>query len=413
MPRVRCVVLNYNAGADLLRCVESLVALDWPRDALEIVVVDNASSDGSVAPVVDAFPEVVVRRNLTNVGFSGNNLALCDLEGLDHVALVNPDATVEPGWLRALVRAAGPGIGAVCPTILLEDHVVTVEVPAPRPGDRVVRTVVDGVDTTPASLHHLRVTGRSVAPSGPLGSWSVAVATPDAAEPAWVEVTVAGSAGDAHGPDGDERVHRVLAPGAPSEVINNAGGCLGDDFYGRDRLLGSPDSALGADPTPVEVFSWSGGGVLLSVDYLRTVGLFDPVYFLYYEDLDLSWRGRSEGWRYVHAPSARMHHRLGASTGVGSPLFRRHNERGRLLAVCRNAPSGAVLAVMWRYVRSVLGHVREALRSPKSPDRFDEVRLRVGVLADLVRHARPVLASRRALAARRTVAHHEVLRLQG
>ena len=83
--------------------------------------------------------------------------------------------------------------------------------------------------------------------------------------------------------------------------------------------------------------------------YLQEVGLFDERFFLYYEDTDIAWRGRSRGWRYRYVPEARFRHIHAASSGEGSALFQHYVERNRLLMLVKNAPSrlalGAVVAV--------------------------------------------------------------------
>jgi GT2 family glycosyltransferase len=103
--RVRVVVLNHNGGDKVARCVDALLATEWPADRLEIVVIDNASADGSDVAVAIAHPEVRLAQTSTNGGFPANNHALRDLHSVDYVALVNNDAFVEPGWLAPLVAA--------------------------------------------------------------------------------------------------------------------------------------------------------------------------------------------------------------------------------------------------------------------------------------------------------------------
>ncbi len=111
---VRVVVVNYNGGDMTLGCVHALAATAWPRDALEIVLVDNGSSDG-VADAARAIDGVVTIRSDTNLGFAGGaNLALRDLPPRTaYVALVNNDVTVPPDWLTPLVETleADPGAG--------------------------------------------------------------------------------------------------------------------------------------------------------------------------------------------------------------------------------------------------------------------------------------------------------------
>ena len=102
-PRVRAVVLNFNGGRHVIDCVEALTRTDWPAADLEVVVVDNASSDGSDGELRQRFPDVELRPTGANLGFPGNNVAMRDLDDVDYVALVNNDAFVAPDWLGPLV----------------------------------------------------------------------------------------------------------------------------------------------------------------------------------------------------------------------------------------------------------------------------------------------------------------------
>jgi len=103
---------------------------------------------------------------------------------------------------------------------------------------------------------------------------------------------------------------------ADEEVVNSTG--LQIDGFGRarDRDFRVPLAQLSRDDGPVA--GVSGGAALLRTRMLSEVGLFDPAYFAYYEDVDLSLRAARAGhasW-YVRAATAR--HRFGASFGAGS-----------------------------------------------------------------------------------------------
>jgi N-acetylglucosaminyl-diphospho-decaprenol L-rhamnosyltransferase len=121
--RVRVVVVSWNSGDVLPRCLEHLGATDAPSSRVEVVVVDNGSTDGSTADWRDRHPTVELRPTGRNLGFgAGANIGLTDRAAFDAVALVNPDAFVEPGWLTPLVDAlaADDRLGAACPKILLD-----------------------------------------------------------------------------------------------------------------------------------------------------------------------------------------------------------------------------------------------------------------------------------------------------
>ncbi len=102
---VTVIILNWNGRELTLQCLRSLSALDYPD--YDIVVVDNASSDGSARAVREAFPGVTVVENESNLGFSGGNNRGIELaldRGADYVLLLNNDTTlVHPGFLSLLV----------------------------------------------------------------------------------------------------------------------------------------------------------------------------------------------------------------------------------------------------------------------------------------------------------------------
>jgi len=113
--------VNYNGGNLLRQCVESVLHAAHPDD--ELVVVDNASTDGSIETIAQDFQGVRIVRNKTNLGFGGgNNLGAQHAQG-DYLAFLNPDTTVEPGWLDPLIASldATPQAGLATPRILLMD----------------------------------------------------------------------------------------------------------------------------------------------------------------------------------------------------------------------------------------------------------------------------------------------------
>jgi GT2 family glycosyltransferase len=108
------IVLNYNGRRYLDACLESLSAQELDG-GFEVLLVDNASADGSAAHVRRDYPSVRVIESPANLGFAGgNNLGIERARG-EHLVLLNNDTRVRSGWLRALVEAAqrAPDVGAV------------------------------------------------------------------------------------------------------------------------------------------------------------------------------------------------------------------------------------------------------------------------------------------------------------
>lgn len=122
-PRVRAVVVTWN-GADLLReSLPSLLAQDVADGELDVLVVDNGSSDGTREMLAAEFPTVRVVASPENLGFAGGAaLGLRDLDA-EYAVLLNNDARFEPDAVRKLVEVADaePTVGAVTARILLTE----------------------------------------------------------------------------------------------------------------------------------------------------------------------------------------------------------------------------------------------------------------------------------------------------
>ncbi|MFZ6005520.1 MAG: glycosyltransferase [Actinomycetota bacterium] len=432
-PAVRLVVLNFNGGDLVLRCVESLESLDWPRDRLDLVVVDNASSDGSDRDIEEHFPAVRVIRSDSNLGFPANNLGLRDLLGIDYVGLVNNDAFVEPGWLRALVLELelDPKVGAACPKIIFATQFVDLVITSPpwrAPGDgrdlgvRMSGLELDGVDVFPqagfaSGCHALEhgtseepafrwLAGRAVVrlPVAP-GAASPRVASVRLANRHAVEaVLLAGGASTSADVGTAPAWYDVEVAGQPYDVINNVGSELVAGGWGADRGFLERDVAQYEEPQ--DVFAWCGAGVLFRPGYLQDVGLFDERFFMYYEDTDLAWRGRARGWRYRYTPDAVMRHVHAATSVEGSSMFQHYVERNRLVMLAKNAPRSMVRRAILRFLSATVSYaVRDVARPVLRGHRpaLGLVVARVKSFVAFLRMYPQLLRDRRSLRARQLV----------
>lgn len=98
-PKVSVIVVSFNTKEKLRRCLECI------EPHHEVVVVDNASADGSAEMVRDAFPRVRLFANDQNVGFGPANNQGCESATGDLVLFLNSDAYAEPGAIDLLARA--------------------------------------------------------------------------------------------------------------------------------------------------------------------------------------------------------------------------------------------------------------------------------------------------------------------
>lgn len=113
MLQVSVLVLNYNGAKFIQACLDSIVAQVYP--VLEVIVIDNASTDDSAAMVRDGWPDVTLLEAGANLGFAGGmNLGIKRSRG-ELVLLLNPDVVLDPDFLKEMVEAidSDPRVGSV------------------------------------------------------------------------------------------------------------------------------------------------------------------------------------------------------------------------------------------------------------------------------------------------------------
>ena len=122
VPEISVVIVSWNARKFLAECLGSLSR--GVTRTCEVIVVDNASTDGSPEMVAAEFPWVNLIQSVENIGFSkGNNLGICRSRG-KYLALVNSDVNVLPGCLDQLATFLddNPRVGMVGPRIMFGDR---------------------------------------------------------------------------------------------------------------------------------------------------------------------------------------------------------------------------------------------------------------------------------------------------
>lgn len=119
-PSLAVIIVNWNGEEFLGPCLRSLAAQAYA--GLEVVVVDNGSTDGSLALLARDFTSVRVLRSSANNYAAANNLGV-ESVATELVCLLNTDTVLEAGCLTALVERLGadPGLAGVAPKILYPD----------------------------------------------------------------------------------------------------------------------------------------------------------------------------------------------------------------------------------------------------------------------------------------------------
>lgn len=415
--RLRVVLVNFNGGDLLERAVTSALSSQWPGE-IDVVVVDNASDDGSLERV-EGLAGVHLIRLEANEGFGANNHALSDLLGdeldidlapTDVVALLNPDAAVRPSAFRLLAAALDEDrkIGAASPLIVFDRPFVEVHV---DDGELIIDRIMCGDENLAAKCHGINGAERLPGDEG-------AVWLCPAGSTLRVPVAALGRAIDLHVSAGSARLDGQHVE-APSEVpvfaserpnhriVQNAGSWVDARGTGHNRGFARRTTDHLGPPAPL----WCGAAVVLHPDYLRAIGGFDPEYFLYYEDIDLGLRGLAQGWTTTHVPDAVVEHRHSDRSVQGTELVEVLQHRNRLLTLVRHAPASEVASNFARATLTPISLTLSALRTPtQRRERLRLAKWRAEALGQAVRGLGHARAARNEIESTRTVDAAEVRR---
>jgi len=256
-PRVSIVIVTWNALPLLQRCLPSVAATNY--DNLEIVVADNASTDGSSGWISDTFPDIKVVQHPENWAFcKGNNVAYLHTTG-DYVLFLNNDVEVPADWLLPLVARmeSDDRIGAVQPKLLQYDH-----------------------------RHTFEYAGAS---GGFIDRW-----------------------------------------GYP---------------FTRGRVFFTLEEDHGQYDESRPVFWATGAAILLRRTAIELVGLFDELFFMHMEEIDLCWRLQRHGYSIYVEPESTVYHIGGGSLPRNDMRKVYLNFRNNLLVLYKNLPPR-----LWRHV---------------------------------------------------------------
>ena len=115
---VSVTIVTYNSGRFIKRCLESVLAQKYPLK--EIIVVDNASTDGTIDILEQFEDRCQVYYNDENIGFAAAQNQAIRLSSGEWVLTLNPDVLLLPNFIQALVDAGqfDPKIGTVCGKLL-------------------------------------------------------------------------------------------------------------------------------------------------------------------------------------------------------------------------------------------------------------------------------------------------------
>ena len=376
-PLCSVIVLNYFGEKVLDDTLNSLFNLNYPKDKLEIIVVDNASKDDSINLIKNyAKKGKIVPVFLDkNYGFSkGNNFGIKIAKG-EYIALLNNDCLVDKNWLRELVKAAkkNPEAFAFGSKILLYTKFLDVNfkvnpdfVPVYAWLSRSSLLKFSNKEEIYLKLTHRRsenssgltcnieffydpINDESCELTLILSRMAKSSKTPSAKE--LLEIDSGFIIISSISQKGDEIECKIKISVSDKWVssfafdrIQNAGIVPFQDGYCRDigALVRDGQQFYEKDngqyQKQKEIYAACGAAVLYNKKVLESIGLLDEDFFMYYEDVEICERARFKNHPTIYVPTATASHYHALSSKEGSPFFVYHVEKGRLMHVFLNFP---------------------------------------------------------------------------
>jgi GT2 family glycosyltransferase len=378
-PLISIITVNWNGKNYLTDLFYSIKKLDYPRDRLQIIMVDNCSDDSSVSFVEKKFPEVEVVKLGQNSGYAGgNNEGLRHARG-DYIALINNDCIVDPGWLREMLSiynmsSGDSRIGAVGPRVVFYWPYLPLQIiSGSRDSGKDIRRlgvkIMDVRIRCPENCKAMKTAGSRRASSEikyvegfypaesdgggktfrwTLGNALMGIPVFDNDRETHVEIKLSSEIS----PNmvsmvlGDKILDEIKVGKRPrwikliitpefytskKDIINSCGVKVNRSLYSMDRGFMNFDE--GQYNRVEEVFALSGSSFMMDRRMIEETGFFDPYFFTYYEDIDLLWRARLKGWKHFFTPNALVRHHHCGSGSEWSYNFTYHVLLNRLLMI--------------------------------------------------------------------------------
>ena len=380
------IVLTYNGKKYLDALFASFSAVEDSGFTWEIVLVDNASTDGTPAYVREIFaprfPNLRYIYAEENTGFAGGNNRGAHKARGKYILFLNNDTFVSPDFLQnmlACIRKTDAGIvgGKL---VFYYDFIPVDVVPD---GEGLALGSCIGINDEPWPVDakfvnhiahrgerlYIRELGRLYIPmlQGPGAytfTWNVREGN---------GTIVCGG----HKMPADKG--KIILTAAECErhrvtLIQNAGTAVNDDYNGYD--IGFCEEDHGQYDAPRELEAACGAAMIMKRDVFLTAGGFDDTFFMYYEDVDLSYRVRAMGYSIQFCPGAVVRHIHTGSSQEWSPFFMYYVYRNRLLFILKNFSIEAYRRERKKYVKEVWHAWRtRRFRKPKTKALLSVLRL--------------------------------------
>lgn len=457
-PFISIITVNYNGKKFLSNYFSALNNINYPKDKYEVIMVDNASSDGSIEYLKENFSWVKVIENSENLGFAGgNNIAMRQAKG-DYIVLLNNDTKVDNNWLLELVKVAqmDERIGICGSKILFYTNFLNLVIesdtfnPAKEGFSRDKRDLgvtikdiklsnfdFDLAGDTTYGINYLEGFYGQEELNNSIFRWTknktvirlpifdkntalyidlkIGAFRPEGLELPRVKFSLGGETvkicnlSENGFRDIRLKISKEIIKKSSYKLINNAGSIVFDDGYGADRGFREVD--LGQFDNEEEVFSICGASAMYRKKMLNDVGHLDEDFFMYYEDTDLAWRSRLKGWKCYYVPRSIVYHIHCGSSIEWSPAFIYHAERNRIYMIIKNGSIRLIIPTLLYFLgftAKVGAFSFSDKLMNKNSKNAGQFKIRLHILTDLIKALPNLLIKRREVQKNRKVPETQI-----
>lgn len=385
-PKCSIIILNYFGERVISETLDSVLALDYPKEKLEIIVVDNNSGDRSpqiIQSYADKHDIIIPLLLNTNEGFSAGNNRGIEIASGKYVILLNNDCVVDTGWVKNLIKQpeADPKIFAVNSKIYLFPKFLHIECKLPR-GCKEVQVDVR------SSLSSYTADDRIHVPiyrAARITYFDIPIHPFHLDENVYVDLQFTTQTSLKELQNSDIFVTKLPQTTQQSftkqgkrktitlffkkgtlssksaelyDKIQSTGSIIFSNGSGRDRgalvrhQFQDYEIDKGQYDKPTQIFSACGAASLYRLSTLRKIGYLNENFFMYYEDTELSERAIRAGYILVYEPNAIVRHMHALSSKEWSPFFIYHAERGRLMHMIYHFPLLKFLQEFYEFTKA-------------------------------------------------------------
>ncbi|MFC9777667.1 glycosyltransferase family 2 protein [Paenibacillus chitinolyticus] len=360
---ISIIIVNYNGLRYIDQLFQSFESLRAEHFNFEIIFVDNHSSDDSITYLKEnyAHNSLKIVESDKNLGFAGgNNLGVQHASG-DYIVFLNNDTKVDPEWLSNLYTCmVEERAGIVTSKLLFFYDFIKIGV---HTNDKLIidNEVILNNKTyklDPKFCKNMLVYEDHSVCFGhsyfylPLldgnDSYDILIKKkdPETNGNLFTDNGLEYEPGNVIHLSASEAVHSSI------RLIQNVGSGIDQGFNGYD--IGFCEEDTGQYEQIREVETTCGAAMMMKKDDFISAGMFDEVFFMYYEDTDLAFRIKKMGKRLIYCPSAVVRHIHTGSSKEWSPFFIFHVYRNRMLFILKNFPKSVFVKEYIRFIASIL-----------------------------------------------------------